>query len=229
MTRAPGKAPGRRAWAPPLMLFVYAAAFSFAYLRLSIGAGALILFGSVQVTMMLAGLKLGERPGIVQWAGIAAAFGGLVFLVLPGLSAPPLGAAALMASAGAAWGAYSLFGRRVTAALPATSVNFARSVPPALVVMLLAMSHVHLTPAGTALAVASGAAASGLGYVAWYAVLPRLTATRAAAVQLAVPVLAAATGVVMLGEALTARLVVSGAAILGGIALALTQRNGGGS
>lgn len=211
-------------WISAAMLFTYAIAFSFAYLSLSAGAGALILFGSVQMTMILVALRSGERPQLVEWLGIALALGGLVYLVLPGLQAPsPLGSA-LMMIAGIAWGVYSLRGRGSGSPLAETTGNFIRTVPLILVVLLLSLNGVALSQTGILLAVLSGAIASGLGYVIWYAALAGLTSTRAAIVQLSVPVLAAWGGVVFLAEDFSLRLILAGALILGGITLAITGR-----
>jgi len=215
-------------WGSGALLAAYAIPFSFAYLALTTGTGALILFGSVQLTMIGAGLAVGERPPATTWLGAALAAAGLVALVLPGLAAPPLGAAALMAVAGVAWGAYSLVGRGATEPLLATGGNFLRAAPLGLAALaaavLLAPAAHRVTAPGAALATASGALASGLGYVAWYAALPGLTRTQAALTQPAVLVLAAAAGVILLGEPLTLRLVLSGAAILAGIALVVLPR-----
>ena len=219
---------GGGSWGSGALLAAYAIPFSFAYLALTTGTGALILFGSVQLTMIGAGLAKGERPPATTWLGAALAAAGLVALVLPGLAAPPLGAAALMAVAGVAWGAYSLVGRGATEPLLATGGNFLRAAPLGLLVLaaaiLLAPAAHRVTAPGAALATASGALASGLGYVAWYAALPGLTRTQAALTQPAVLVLAAAAGVILLGEPLTLRLVLSGAAILAGIALVVLPR-----
>lgn len=211
-------------WSSAAMLFLYAVPFSFAYLSLSAGTGALILFGSVQATMMLAAIFAGERPHPWQWLGLAIALGGLVYLVLPGLTAPPLLGTALMVIAGIAWGVYSLLGRRATDPLLDTASNFLRSVPFVIVVSVVAVPQFHLTAGGTLLAIASGALASALGYVAWYAALAGLTATRAAAVQLSVPVLAAVGGVVFLAETVSLRLIVSALLVVGGVGLALSGR-----
>jgi drug/metabolite transporter (DMT)-like permease len=209
-------------WASAGMLALYAVPFSFAYVKLSAGTGALILFGSVQATMIVAALLFGERLRPSQWLGLCLAGAGLVFLVLPGLSAPPLVPAGFMGLAGFSWGAYSLLGRNARHPLEQTTRNFLRAVPFVLVVSAFEFGHVHVEPAGILLAAASGILASALGYVIWYAALGGLTATRAAVVQLAVPVLAAAGGIVFLGEALSARLIISAVAILGGIAYAIS-------
>jgi drug/metabolite transporter (DMT)-like permease len=217
-------APRAGSWFSASMLFLYAVPFSFAYVTLPTGTGALILFAAVQLTMLTWALRSGERPHPFQWAGIALALAGFVFLVRPGLSAPsPLGSA-LMALAGLAWGVYSLRGRRSENPLAETAANFLRAVPLALVVSLLMLGAAHASARGIALAILSGTIASGLGYAVWYAALPRLTATRAAVVQLAVPVIAAAGGVVLLSERITLRLLVASVAILGGVTLALAGR-----
>jgi drug/metabolite transporter (DMT)-like permease len=205
-------------------LFVYAAGFSFAYLGLSAATGALLLFAAVQATMTGVGLWRGERLDARQLAGLVLAAGGLVGLLLPGLSAPPLPASALMLLAGAAWGVYSLRGRGAGDPLQVTAGNFLRTLPVTAVLSLLLWRHATPDVAGTGYAVASGALASGIGYALWYAALPGLRATSAATVQLSVPVLAAAGGIVLLGEPLTLRLVGASAAILGGIALVIVRR-----
>ncbi len=215
-------------WASAAALFVYAAAFSLAYLSLTTGTGALLLFGAVQLTMIGWGLAHGERLSALQTVGMAAALGGLVYLVLPGLEAPPLGAALVMAAAGAAWGVYSLRGRGSAQPAVDTAGNFARA---ALFAVGLGVAW-WLAPGvaaeadgpGVAYAMLSGAVTSGLGYVVWYAVLPSLRATSAATVQLSVPVLAALGGVVFVGEAVTLRLALASLLTLGGIALVLRAR-----
>ncbi len=211
-------------WLAASMLFAYVALFSFAYLSLSASVGALILFGAVQLTMIGAGLRAGERFAPAAWAGLAVAIGGLVYLVSPGLTAPSAGGAASMALAGVAWGVYSLRGRGVADALAATASNFARAVLPALVLSLVTIAYAAADGVGIALAIASGALTSGIGYVIWYAALRGLTAMRAASVQLSVPPIAALGGVLVLSEPLTSRLVVASAAILGGIAVVLLVR-----
>jgi drug/metabolite transporter (DMT)-like permease len=213
-------------WIAASMLFLYAVPFSFAYTKLTTGTGALILFGCVQVTMLAAAWWLGERPHPLQWSGLAVALAGLLVLVLPGLAAPSLSGAALMGIAGVSWGVYSLLGRGAKNPLSQTSGNFLRTVPLVAAVSLLSLPRIHVEVKGALLAVASGAIASGIGYVLWYAALSGLTATRAAVSQLAVPVLTAASGVVFLSEAVTGRLILSSTLILGGIALALAGREG---
>ena len=208
-------------WGGALALFTYAAAFSFAYVGLPAGTGALLLFGAVQLTMIGGGLRAGERLAARPLAGALLALTGLLVLVLPGLSAPPVGRAALMLLAGAAWGVYSLHGRGGTDPLGATAGNFLRALPFAAVLWLPFLGHWSIDAGGFGLAVASGSVASALGYAMWYTVLPSLRAASAGVVQLAVPVIAALAGVVLLGETVTLRLVLAGLTILGGIALVL--------
>lgn len=224
-SRAPTAA--RSDWLAAAMLWAYVAAFSFAYVTLPAGAGALILFGAVQLTMFAAGLSAGERFSPAAWGGFALAVGGLLYLVSPGLAAPPLTGTLLMAVAGVAWGVYSLRGRGAGEPVAATAGNFLRAAPLALLLSaasLVVAGPPHASGSGIALAMASGAITSGLGYVLWYAALRHLTALRAATVQLSVPPLAALGGAWLLSEALTLRLVLSSAAILGGIALVLVSR-----
>jgi drug/metabolite transporter (DMT)-like permease len=206
------------------MLFLYAVPFSFAYTRLSTGTGALILFGCVQLTMMSVALWSGERPHPLQWLGLATAFGGLVYLVLPGIEAPSFAGALLMALAGFSWGVYSLRGRGTANPLAQTTSNFVRSIPFVVAVSVVTIPSFHAESRGVALAVASGAVASGLGYVIWYEALRGLTSTRAAVVQLLVPILAAIGGILFLAEAVSSRLLLSGVLVLGGIAVALARR-----
>jgi drug/metabolite transporter (DMT)-like permease len=213
-------------WRSAGALFAYAAAFSFAYVGMAAGPGALLLFGAVQVTMIGGGLWAGERLRPGQWAGLLLALAGLVALLLPGLEAPPLIDAALMIFAGAAWGVYSLRGRGVADPLGSTAGNFLRAAPMAAVLWLLVPSGTAHDVPGWLSAIASGALTSGVGYALWYAALPGLSATRAAAVQLSVPVIAAFGGVLLLGEAATPRLLIASAAILGGVAAVLHGKPG---
>jgi len=210
-------------WRSAALLFTYMAFFSFAYLSLSAGTGALILFAAVQLTMFSVALRQGELFSPLSWAGLAIAGLGMVYLVLPGVTAPDFMGALLMTIAGIAWGLYSLLGRGTTDPLEATARNFVYAVPLMLLVSLFFRGDFQTTSQGLILAVASGALASGCGYVIWYAVLPHLTATRAATVQLSVPALAAFGGVLLLSENVTLRLAIASAATLGGIALVLTQ------
>jgi drug/metabolite transporter (DMT)-like permease len=211
-------------WKSAAALFAYAAAFSFAYVELAAGIGALLLFCAVQVTMIGWGLWSGERVTLPQGAGLALAIGGLVGLLWPGLSAPPPGSAALMIAAGVAWGIYSLRGKRGGDPTIATAGNFMRAVPFAVALSLATLAGAKADAAGVLYAIASGALASGVGYAIWYTALPGLTSTKAATIQLSVPVIAAAAAVVLLDEAITLRLVLGSAAILGGIALVVMAR-----
>ncbi len=215
---------GAGSWGSAAALFGYAAAFSFAYIELSAGIGALLLFCAVQITMIGWGLWSGERIAATQGVGLALAIGGLVGLLWPGLSAPPAGSAALMIVAGIAWGIYSLRGKRGGDPTVATAGNFLRAVPLAVALSLLTFAGARVDPAGVLYAIASGALASGLGYAIWYTALPGLTATKAATIQLSVPVIAAIAAVMLLGESITPRLVASSAAILGGIALVVLAK-----
>lgn len=227
----PGSVRAAGTWGSGIALFAYAAAFSLAYLSLTAATGALLLFGAVQVTMITAGRIGGERLSGVQALGLALAFGGLVGMLLPGLSAPPIGGALLMVLAGVAWGLYSLRGRSAVAGgsdpTVVTAGNFMLAAPLALGLVGVAWvvtTGVQVDPAGVGLAVVSGAVTSGMGYAVWYAALTGLTATTAATVQLSVPVITAVAGVSLLGESLTLRLVLASAAVLGGIALVILAR-----
>jgi drug/metabolite transporter (DMT)-like permease len=211
-------------WRSATLLFTYMAFFSFAYLSLSAGTGALILFGAVQLTMFIVALRGGEQFPLLSWAGLTLAMLGLVYLVSPGVTAPDLLGAVLMAIAGIAWGFYSLLGRGAADPLEATANNFIYSVPLVIIVSLLFIGDFHGSSSGLALAAASGAIASGLGYVIWYTALRGLTATGAATVQLSVPVIAAFGGVLLLSEQITLRLLLASTATLGGVAIVLSQR-----
>lgn len=206
-------------WASALALVAYAGLFSLAYLLIPAGVGALVLFSAVQATMIGGSIAAGRKPRTLEWCGIALALGGLAYLTLPGAGAPDARGLGLMAAAGIAWGVYSLRGRSSTKPLLATSGNFARGA--LLLLPFAAFSSFHAGGRGLALACASGALASGLGYSLWYAALPGMSATRAALVQLCVPLLTALAAVVLLREQPNERLLVSGIAILGGIALAV--------
>jgi len=216
-------------WPSALALFAYATTFSYAYVSLPAATGALLLFGAVQATMIGHGLWAGERFRLRQSAGLALALGGLVGLLLPGLSAPPLSAALLMLGAGAAWGVYSLRGKGAGDATCVTAGNFLRAVPMAVLLGLAALPWSSLDLAGFWYAESSGALASGVGYTIWYMALRGLKATSAATVQLSVPVITAVGGIVFLGEAISLRLLITSAAILGGIALVVIDNQPAGS
>ena len=211
-------------WLSALALFIYAAGFSFAYVSLHAASGALLLFGAVQVTMISHAIWKGERLLVPQIIGLIFAFGGLVGLLLPGLSAPPLNGALLMLSAGIAWGVYSLRGRGSGEPTRVTTGNFLRAAPISAALSIILMNNIAIDAAGFWYAVASGALTSGIGYALWYAALPALKATNAATVQLSVPVIAAVGGVVFLGETITLRLLLASMAILGGIALVILEK-----
>lgn len=212
-------------WPMAAMLFTYAAFFSFAYRDLTAATGALLLFGGVQFTMTGYGLLTGERIKGLRLFGLMLAVAGLVWLLLPGLTAPPPEAAALMLAAGFAWGAYSLLGRGAGDPVAATGGNFLRAVPLAAILSLATAGQAGTDPMGAFYAIVSGAITSGLGYVLWYAALPALRATSAATIQLSVPAIAALGGAVLLAEPLTMQLVLASVAILGGIALTLRRSN----
>lgn len=212
-------------WKSASALFIYAIAFSLAYLTLSTGTGALVLFGAVQLTMMIFAIKKGEKLSSVQWIGFIAAIAGLIYLVLPGVSAPhPLGVL-LMAGSGIGWGIYSIRGKKVASPIQMTAGNFIRAAPMAIVLSLLTLSQVEAQLNGILLAVGSGAVTSGLGYVIWYKTLRHLTTSQASIIQLAVPVIAAFGGVIFLSEVLSGRLVISSLLVLGGVGLAVIKKN----
>ncbi|MFN0139579.1 MAG: DMT family transporter [Pyrinomonadaceae bacterium] len=212
-------------WQSASFLFLYAVCFSFAYLGLTAGTGALVLFGSVQLTMIAVAVVRGERPSVLEWLGLSIAIGGLVYLVFPGLQSPPLLSSALMAAAGAAWGFYTLRGKGSGDPLRDTTGNFVRSIPMAAVVALIFLPNINLSTRGVVLAIISGAVTSGVGYTIWYAALKHHTAVRASVLQLAVPLLTAVLGVVLLAEVFTARLWIAALLILGGIALTIFGRS----
>lgn len=212
-------------WRGAFALFAYAGAFSWAYVTLSASTGALLLFGAVQATMVVAGLVGGEKLTAPQWLGFVLSLGGLTALLIPGASAPPLTGALLMMTAGVAWGAYSLLGRGAADPLGATAGNFLRALPLAAVAFVLASAvGTHLAPDGVLYAVLSGALASGVGYTIWYAALPSLSPVQGASVQLSVPVIAALAGALTLGEGISVRLALTSMAILGGICLVIVSR-----
>ncbi|MEA2697434.1 MAG: hypothetical protein QOI66_1705 [Myxococcales bacterium] len=209
----------------PLALFAYAAPFSFAYLRIGAATGALVLFGVVQLTMIGYGIFRGERPAPLAWAGLVLAIGGLAILTVPSAARPdPLGLA-LMCVAGVAWAVYSLTGRKTPDPLAANARSFLWSSPLALLVSLLWGTSLAATGRGIALALVSGAVTSGLGYAVWYRALPRLSVTQAAVAQLSVPIIAALGAASLLNERLSARLLISGVAVLSGVGLVLSARS----
>jgi len=218
------RAPLQGTWASAIALFLYAAGFSFAYVDLSAGTGALLLFGAVQATMIFGGFRKGERLDAIQIVGLMVAIVGLVVLVFPGILAPPLISSIFMLAAGVAWGIYSLRGKDGRNAIAATTGNFLRAVPFAVLGSVAAVRQIHFDSLGTFYAVISGAITSGLGYVIWYSALPGLKAITAATVQLSVPVLAASGGILLLGESITLRYVLASIAVLGGILLVVLEK-----
>lgn len=219
MLRGKGRVQGD--WRSALALFGYAAGFSFAYVELDAGTGALVLFGAVQASMIGYGWLHGERLRALQIVGLLCAIGGLLLLLLPGASAPPPQAAGMMLLAGVAWAFYSLLGRGNSDPLAATAGNFLRSLPALLPLCLLYYPHLQWDHLGAFYALLSGALASGIGYAIWYTALPHLRAMQAASVQLSVPIIAAVAGALLLGEQLSLRLLIASVAVLGGIALIL--------
>jgi drug/metabolite transporter (DMT)-like permease len=218
-------APGARgSWVSAFALFAYAIGFSLAYVRIGAGVGALVLFGMVQVTMVSWGLLTGERPRAGEWAGLALAIAGLAVFMLPGAHTPDVFGTMLMMAAGIAWGVYSLRGRTSASPMLTTADNFLRAVLFAIGASAMAVANVHATARGVVLAALSGAIASALGYCLWYLALPRLTATRAALVQLLVPIIAALGAALLLGESISTRLLGGGAIIVIGVALAIAAK-----
>ena len=211
-------------WLSASTLFVYAASFSFAYVNLPAGIGALLLFGAVQATMILAGLWTGENLSARQISGLLIAMAGLVAMLLPGISAPSTISALLMVSAGIAWGIYSLRGRSVTDPSGETAGNFLRAAACSMLLSVILLAHTHFDGRGISYAILSGAITSGIGYTIWYAALRRLPAIHAASVQLSVPVIAALGGMLFLHELITLRLLITSAAILGGITLVIFNK-----
>ena len=212
-------------WLSAFALFAYAAGFSFAYIHLTAAAGALLLFSAVQATMLGYGFWAGERLKALQIAGLVLALAGLLLLLLPGVSAPPISSSLLMIGAGVAWGIYSLRGRGTSDATLATTGNFLRAAAIAVILSVSMMAKQSLDNAGIAYAICSGALTSGIGYAIWYNALPALKASTAATVQLSVPVIAALGGIVLLNEAISLRIIFASVAILGGIALVIMQKN----
>ncbi len=211
-------------WWASLMLFIYAVTFSFAYISLDTGTGALILFGSVQLTMILLSLVSGNRLNLPEWVGVFVAFAGFVYLVMPEVSSPSIKGFGLMTIAGIAWGVYTLKGRGSVNPLMDTAYNFLRTIPFVLILVIIAIRESHYSTEGILLAVLSGGIASGIGYTIWYKALRGLSTTQAAVVQLSVPVIAAFGGVIFVSEAITLRLTLSALLILGGISLVVMGR-----
>jgi len=214
----------RGSWLAAAMLFLYAITFSFAYVNLTTGTGALILFGAVQITMIVLTLISGERLSMMEWLGLTLAFCGLVYLVLPGVTAPSLSGFLLMALAGIAWGIYTLRGRGTQDPLAETTFNFMRSLPLVIIPALVALTQMHFSGTGILLATLSGGVTSGIGYAIWYTALRGLTATQAAVVQLSVPIIAAFGGVLFISEQITLRLALATVLTLGGILIVILSK-----
>jgi drug/metabolite transporter (DMT)-like permease len=225
--RGQGSAVGG-SWASAVALFAYAAGFSLAYVNLTAGTGALLLFGAVQLSMISISLWRGERLSTLQIVGFALALIGLVILVSPGLAAPPLTSSALMIGAGVAWGVYSLRGRGAGNPTGVTTGNFIRTVPMTLLFSLIAISYFRPDTTGLVYALLSGAVTSGIGYAIWYKALPGLKPLEASIVQLSVPIIAAFGGILLLGETMSLRLLLAATAVLGGILLVTIEKNPGG-
>ena len=208
-------------WSAAVALFIYALGFSYAYVSLATGIGALILFGAVQITLILLSFINGHRMKWLEWVGLAVAFSGFVYLVMPTLSTPSAIGFVLMACAGIAWGVYTWKGKKVTKALFATTSNFIRSLPFLVLALVLVGFQLDISLEGFWLAVASGALMSGMGYAIWYAVLAHMSASVAAVLQLLVPILATLGGVLFANEAVTLHLILASAAVLGGVLVVL--------
>lgn len=217
--RTENKRFSKGSWFASAMLFVYAITFSFAYITLDTGTGALVLFGAVQLTMIVASLVSGNRLHLTEWIGVAIAFIGFVYLVLPEVSTPSIEGFLLMTLAGIAWGLYTLKGKNSKNPLADTAYNFIRTIPAVAVLVIAALYNSHYSVEGVILAVLSGAIASGVGYTIWYMALPALSTMQAAVVQLLVPVIAALGGVIFVHEPITLGLVIAALLILGGILL----------
>lgn len=211
-------------WQGAVTLFIYMACFSWAYVELPTAVGTLIIAVAVQTTMLGCGFFMGERPSRQQGLGIGIALVGLVFLLLPGLTAPPLFSSLIIFISGSSWGLYCLCGKGVSDPTASTAGNFVKAVPLALLMMICLPSQVSFANPGIWYALAAGALASAGGYVIWYMVVVRFTVTVAAVVQLSVPVITAIGGVLFVNEPITLRVALSSAAILGGIFFATTSR-----
>ena len=211
-------------WPASIALFLYAFTFSFAYVTLETATGALILFGSVQITMILLTIFSGNRLHISEWVGMAIAFAGFVYLVLPGVTTPSVIGFFLMTVSGIAWGVYTLKGRGSKSPIMDTAYNFLRTVPFVIILAIITMKYAHYSTEGILLAALSGGIASGIGYMIWYIALSGLSVTQAAVLQLLVPVIAAFGGIIFVSESISLRLAVSSTMILGGILMVVLGR-----
>ena len=212
-------------WLSSGALFLYAVTFSYAYLSLDTGTGALILFGAVQITMILASSLLGKQLYWAEWLGVAIAFLGFVYLVLPGITTPSFQGFILMTLAGGSWGIYTLQGKNSRQPIINSATNFLYTLPFVLTLLIIELPNSELSQPGIILAVLSGAIASGVGYTTWYMAVRNLATVKASVVQLLVPILAALGGVLFAGEVISLRLIISSLLILGGIILVLFGQN----
>jgi drug/metabolite transporter (DMT)-like permease len=208
-------------WTAGLALFIYAITFSYAYLSLDTGTGALVLFGSVQITMILLSMIYGTRLQSSEWFGVVIAFIGFIYLILPSITTPSISGFMLMAVAGISWGVYTLKGRNSINALKDTSYNFLRTIPFVALLVICNLKQLNYSSEGIYLALLSGAITSGIGYTIWYIALGGLSSTQAAVIQLSVPVIAAIGGTIFVSEAITARLLISAVIVLGGILMVI--------
>lgn len=215
----------RGSWYASFMLFLYAIAFAFAYISLTTGVGALILFGSVQFTMIIAGIISGDRPHYSEWIGVVLAFFGFTYLLMPTLDTPSLNGTILMVISGIAWATYTLLGRHSKNPLADTTYNFLRTLPLVIILLLVSFQYTELSQRGILLAFLSGSITSGIGYTVWYMALRGLSAIQAAVIQLLVPVIAAIGGILFINEAFSMRLLVSSLMILGGILIVILTKS----
>ena len=222
--RDKNKISAKGSWFGSFILFLYATTFSFAYIELDTGTGALILFGAVQITMILTSVISGNQLHFSEWLGVIISFIGFSYLILPSINTPSTSGLLLMTTAGISWAFYTLNGRKSTNPLSDTSYNFLKTIPFVIILAAITIKNTHYSNQGILLAILSGGIASGIGYAIWYNVLRDLSITQAAVVQLLVPVIATIGGILFVSEAITIRLVVSAVMILGGILMVLLSR-----
>lgn len=225
LSKKSGQVKSKGSWVSGAMLFLYAAAFSYAYVSLDTGTGALILFGVVQITMITFSLFSGYKMSYVEWLGVFLALTGFLYLMLPGAKAPSLSGFILMTVSGIGWGYYSLRGKNSKNPLHDTAYNFLKAIPFLLLLLYLLLLENNYTTQGILLALFSGIVTSGLGYIIWYAALKGLSHIQASVVQLFVPILAAIGGVIFVNEVVSYRLLVASVMVLGGILLLIIKRN----
>jgi len=217
ITRNTSRLSSTGSWTASVMLFLYAVTFSYAYVSLDTATGALILFGSVQITMILRSLISGSRLHITEWTGVVISFAGFIYLILPGISTPSIIGFILMTIAGIAWGIYTWKGLGSKSPLMDTTYNFLRTIPFVALLAIVTMNNINYSAEGIILALLAGGVTSGIGYTIWYVALDGLSSTQAAVLQLSVPVIAAFGGVIFVSETITYRLIISTAMVLGGI------------